>query len=88
MSRPDAFYHRKRHRDWRQKVLDRAGGLCEECKRYGRTDADGLPVAATVAHHVRHADAHPEMRYVVANGRALCEACHNAVHPEKGGRRG
>lgn len=87
MSNTDAFYHRKRHKVWRKKVLDRAGGLCEECNRYGRVDEDGLPVAATVAHHVKHADKFPELRYVVANGRALCAKCHNAEHPEKGGRR-
>lgn len=88
MSRDDAFYHRARHKVWRQKVLARAGGLCEICKRYGRRDRDGLPVAATVAHHVLHADTHPERRYDVTNGQALCEACHNRQHPEKGRRKG
>lgn len=87
VSSKDAFYHGSRHRHWRQLVIDRADGLCEECRRYGRTDADGLPVAATTAHHVLHADKYPELRYDVRNGRALCDACHNTAHPEKGGRR-
>lgn len=87
MSKTDAFYHSERHKRWRQAVLARAEGLCEECRRYGRTDADGLPVEATVAHHKMHADKHPELRYDIKNGRALCEACHNQAHPEKGGRR-
>lgn len=87
MSNADAFYHQKRHRQWREKVLKRAGYLCEICKRYGRKDKDGMPIAAKVAHHIKHADTHPELRYVVANGRALCESCHNEQHPEKGGRR-
>ena len=87
MSNADTFYHRKRHRQWREKVLKRAGYLCEICKRYGRKDKDGLPIAAKVAHHIKHADTHPELRYVVANGQALCESCHNEQHPEKGGRR-
>lgn len=87
MSSADAFYHKARHREWRRKVLNRAGGICEECKRYGRLDADGLPVQAVVAHHVLHADARPDKKYDVSNGRALCEACHNKAHPEKGKKR-
>jgi 5-methylcytosine-specific restriction endonuclease McrA len=84
VSGTESFYHRKRHRVWREKVLKRAGFLCEECKRYGRRDKDGLPIAAEVAHHVKHADTHPELRYVVGNGKALCKDCHNREHPEKG----
>lgn len=30
------MYHRAKHRAWREKVLRRAGYLCEECARYGR----------------------------------------------------
>ena len=72
--------------DMEAKVLRRAGYRCEECRRYGRTDKDGLPVRATVAHHIQHLDEHPELAYDLANGRALCEACHNKMHPEKGGK--
>jgi len=88
MSSNDAFYHRKRHKEWRRKVLARAEHKCEICKRYGRVDRDGLPVAATTAHHVLHADTHPERRYDVSNGIALCQECHNKQHPDKGRRRG
>ena len=70
-------YHRKRHLEWREKVLRRAKYLCEECARYGRR------TPATVAHHIKHADEYPELRYVLSNGRALCSACHNKYHPEK-----
>lgn len=77
-------YHKKQHRRWRELVLKRAGGLCEECKRYGRVDEDGLPPKATIAHHIKHADEYPELRYVVSNGEALCAKCHNKMHPEKG----
>ena len=31
-------------------------------------------------------DKDPELAYDLANGRALCEACHNKMHPEKGGK--
>lgn len=84
----DPHYHRARHRAWREAVLRRAGYLCEECKRYGRTGPDGLPVRATTAHHIKHRDEYPELAYLVSNGRALCEACHNKEHPEKGKRGG
>lgn len=80
----DPYYDRARHKRWRAAVLRRAGGLCEECRRYGRVDKDGLPVAATTAHHIKPRDAFPELQYDPANGRALCEACHNRAHPEKG----
>ena len=81
-------YNGARHRAWAEKVLRRAGYRCEECRRYGRTDKDGLPVRATVAHHIQHLDEHPELTYDLANGRALCEACHNKMHPEKGRKSG
>ena len=79
-------YTQAKHRHWRELVLRRAGYLCEECRRYGRTDAKGQPIRATTAHHIQHLDEHPEMAYVVSNGRALCAACHSKAHPEKGGR--
>ena len=84
MSR-DQYYSSAKHRAWREKVLRRAGYMCEMCRRYGRVDEDGLPVRATTAHHIKHRDEYPELQYVVSNGMALCEACHNRMHPEKGG---
>ena len=85
---PQKHYNSARHKAWAEKVLRRAGYLCEECKRYGRLDANGLPVRATTAHHIKHRDEYPELQYDVTNGRALCERCHNKAHPEKGGARG
>lgn len=83
----DPHYWRKRHRRWAHAVLSRAGFLCEECRRYGRTDEHGNPVAATIAHHIKPRKEYPELAYDVTNGRALCESCHNKKHPEKGGNR-
>lgn len=88
MSDGSSFYHRKRHKQWRDAVIKRAGGLCEECRRYGRMLPNGEPVPATIAHHVLHADEYPQYRYFITNGQALCAKCHNEKHPEKGGRRG
>ena len=73
------FYKLGRHKAWREKVRKRDKYLCQECLRYGRK------TEATIAHHIKHADEYPELRYVVANGRALCATCHNKMHPEKGG---
>jgi len=84
----DKHYNSARHKAWAEKVLRRAGYLCEECRRYGRLDKNGLPVRATTAHHIKHRDEYPELQYVVSNGRALCERCHNKAHPEKGGAHG
>lgn len=82
----DPYYNKGRHKKWRADVIRRAGGLCQECKRYGRVDKDGLPIVATVAHHIKHREDYPELQYVLSNGRALCESCHNAAHPEKGAK--
>lgn len=82
----DPHYNKARHKKWRADVIKRAGGLCEECKRYGRTDKDGLPIVATVAHHIKPRDIYPALQYVLSNGRALCEGCHNIAHPEKGAK--
>ena len=81
-----AHYKTAKHRTWAQKVLRRAGYLCEECRRYGRTDKDGLPVRATTAHHIKHYEDFPELALDLNNGRALCNSCHNRAHPEKGGK--
>lgn len=84
----EKYYHRKRHLEWAEKVLRRAGYLCEECRRYGRLDKNGLPVRATTAHHIKPRELYPELQYDLKNGRALCEKCHNKAHPEKGGAHG
>lgn len=81
------YYDRAKHQHWRAAVLRRAKYLCEECARYGRRNSQGLPVPATVAHHKVPIEEHPELRLDVNNGEALCAACHNARHPEKGGRK-
>lgn len=73
-------YNKQRHRDWSHAVIKRAGYLCERCKRYGRK------VPAKVAHHKIPITERPDLAYKISNGEALCDACHNREHPEKGGR--
>lgn len=77
----DLYYGRKRHRDWRDKVLRKAKYICIECARYGKR------TPATVAHHIKPREDYPEIQYQLDNGAALCEACHNKAHPEKGQHR-
>lgn len=74
-------YKHKKHKEWREKVLRRDKYLCQECLRYGKR------TPATHAHHIKPIDEYPELKYKVENGRSLCLACHNKVHPEKGGCR-
>ena len=82
----DPFYSSGKYRKWRADVLKRAKYMCEECRRYGRTDKNGVPTEATTAHHIKHREDHPELQYELSNGQALCSKCHNKKHPEKGGR--
>ena len=65
----DSHYQTAEHRAWRAAVLRRAGGICEAptCGRSG---------VRLFADHVR------ELRdggapFDLANGRALCGACHS-----------
>ena len=72
------YYPSAKHKSWREKVLRKDKYLCQECLRYGKK------TPATIAHHVKPVEEYPELRYRVDNGRALCMACHNKEHPEKG----
>ena len=73
----DLYYGRKRHRDWRDKVLRKAKYICIECARYGKR------TPATVAHHIKPRKEYPELQYAVSNGMALCEACHTKLEPRR-----
>lgn len=79
------YYDSARHKAWRAKVLRNAGYLCQICRKYGRLDKDGLPVRATIAHHIKPREQYPELALDIKNGMALCKNCHNLMHPEKGG---
>ena len=74
-------YKTKKWKKKRAAILRRDKYLCQECKKYGR-----MRDAVTV-HHIKHADTNPELAYVDSNLTSLCQACHNKMHPEKGGRK-
>lgn len=54
--------------------------LCEEHLK------QGFDVAATMVHHVKAVETHPELRLVMENLMSLCNSCHE--EKEKGGRWG
>lgn len=74
-------YKGKRWRRKRAAILRRDKYLCQECKKYGRRRE------AVTVHHIKHVDEYPELAYSDDNLVSLCNACHNKMHPEKGGRR-
>jgi 5-methylcytosine-specific restriction endonuclease McrA len=76
------IYNDPRYQAARRACLRRAGFMCEECRRYGRN------TTATMTHHIKPVEEYPELAFSAANLRALCAACHNKEHPEKGGTRG
>ena len=57
---------------WRKAVYGRDNYTCQEC---------GAARGDLNAHHVKSWQAHPELRFDVANGVTLCGACHANKHP-------
>ncbi len=44
---------------------------------------DLIAVAATLVHHIRPIEQHPELRLVMENLMSLCAACHEEIHTGK-----
>lgn len=74
-------YNSKRWREKSRRILRRDGYVCQECRKYGRK------TEATIVHHIKHVDEYPELAWDNNNLISLCTACHNKMHPEKGGIR-
>lgn len=72
----------------REKILKRDEYICQECKRYGRHDADGMPIKATVVHHIKEYEQYPELGLEDSNLISLCAGCHNKKHPDRAKIRG
>jgi len=75
------FYTAKKWRSKRLYILSRDGYTCQECRKYGRN------TEATIVHHIKEIDDHPELKYKNNNLVSVCASCHNKVHPEKGGHK-
>lgn len=77
----DQFYKSKRWLRKRDAILRRDGYRCQICQRYGKVRP------AVTVHHIKHYEEYPELGLTDSNLISLCQACHNKMHPEKGGKR-
>lgn len=73
------FYTSKKWRAKRIVILKRDGYLCQECKKYGKH------TEAKIVHHIQEIVDAPELKFANRNLVSVCAACHNKIHPEKGG---
>lgn len=69
----DPFYLSESWRRLRREVLERDHYLCQRCKRN----------PATVVHHIIPRKERPELSRELSNLESVCDACHNALHPER-----
>ena len=65
------FYHSKRWKEARQRILARDRGLCQECKSNGK-----IKRGSDVDHILPLSD-YPHLALVSKNLRTLCKVCHN-----------
>lgn len=79
MSNP--FYRSSKWKKKRLQILKRDGYACQECKKYGKN------VDANIVHHLKEVEFFPELKLSNSNLQSVCAACHNRLHPEKGGRK-
>lgn len=75
----ETFYKSRAWQRKREAILRRDKYICQNCKRYGRN------TEATTVHHIKHLEDAPELALANDNLVSLCAACHNKLHPEKGG---
>lgn len=68
------FYKSKPWKHKRNIILRKANYLCEECKRYGKTEE------ATTVHHKIPLKENYSKRLENKNLIALCDNCHNQMH--------
>lgn len=87
MKETNPFYGTDAWKRCRAAALRRDHGLCQHCLKEGRraVDAHGrsFPVLATMVHHIRHLDEHPELALNLDNLVSLCDSCHEKEHPER-----
>ena len=81
------FYGSVRWQRCREAALRRDHGLCQLCLKEGRRTVDAVgrswPVMATMVHHKKHLEDHPELALDLDNLVSLCDACHERQHPER-----
>lgn len=71
---------------WRAAVFENANWLCQGCgKEQGSLCGSCGHRIRLHAHHIKEYAKHPELRYEVSNGKALCERCHFMEHHKQSG---
>lgn len=73
------FYNSKVWKTKRKYILHRDQYLCQQCKKYG------INKEAKIVHHIIEMEDQPELKLTNKNLVSVCAACHNRLHPEKGG---
>ncbi|MDQ0268885.1 HNH endonuclease [Cytobacillus purgationiresistens] len=73
------FYDSDPWQKCRLLALRRDYYLCQSCLR------NKLITFANIVHHIKSLEDHPHLALVLNNLETVCDACHNAEHPEKGG---
>jgi 5-methylcytosine-specific restriction endonuclease McrA len=71
------FYNSRTWRRKRKEILSRDNKECQRCK------AEGGFSKATCVHHIQHLRDRPDLALIDNNLIALCDSCHNKMHPEK-----
>ncbi|WP_461367237.1 HNH endonuclease [Candidatus Darwinibacter acetoxidans] len=71
------FYKSSAWEKKRLEILERDNHECQRCK-----DAGGYS-KGNVVHHIKHLDDRPDLALEDDNLMTVCEACHNALHPER-----
>lgn len=70
----DPFYGTTKWKRKRERVLRRDEYLCQESKRYGKTEP------ATTVHHIYPKEQYPELQLEAWNLLSLSDRQHNAMH--------
>lgn len=73
------FYQSQRWKKKRKRILKRDKYQCQICNRYG------IIREAVTVHHIKELETNPELAMVDGNLISVCQACHNKLHPGKGG---
>ena len=57
-----------------RKIKIRHDPCCQICEQHN------VDTIATVVHHIKEIETHPELRLVMSNLMSLCHDCHEALH--------
>lgn len=70
----DSFYQSSQWRNKRVNILSRDAGLCQNCRREGRT------VIGNIVHHIIEVSVNWDLRLTDDNLETICSTCHNKEH--------